>query len=301
MDLTGQYVMPGLVDSPVHLPSDRQELERQLEFLFDGGVTAVRDLGGDAALYAQLAPRSRRASSLLPRLYYSAYWAGPSFWAVDQRWGGATQDKEPGEVPWALAVTDSTDLVAAVSDARSIGASAIKIYSDLSPQLIRSIAAEAHRQGLKVWSRPAVFPVRPAAVVPSGVDVISHSALFVWEGVDTLPSRFHTKPWTAFGPMGPYASVSPESPAIVRLFELMQRRGVMLDATVSTIETSISQAAAEWSFGVTALAKQMGVSIAAGTDRDDSSRVTGTRLSSRSVCRSIERERTTAARRVRDT
>lgn len=268
LDLSGHYVIPGLVDSHVHLPADPQELEGFLGFLFDGGITTVRDMGGDAVLFARVAPRSRTGASLLPRLYYSAYWAGNSFWD-DRRWEGYTQDREPGEVPWALAITDSTDLASAVRDAKAIGVTGIKIYSDLSPELVGDITAEAHRQGLRVWSHATVFPVRPADVVKAGVDAISHSALFVWEGADVLPTRFHVNPFTDFGPVGPYPSVPPEAPAIVRVLEQMRSRGIILDATLSTIAHSISPQAAEWSIRLTAMAKEMGVVIAVGTDRDD--------------------------------
>jgi len=270
LDLPGHYVMPGLVDAHVHLPANREELAKILGFLFDGGVTAVRDMGGDASLYTQFAPETRTPQSLWPRLYYSAYWAGPSFWD-DRRWKGMTGDRKPGEVPWAMAITEETNLVDAVRAAKALGVTAIKIYSDLSPPLVRRIAAEAHRAGLLVWSHAAVFPTRPAEVAIAGVDTISHSALFVWEGVQSLPSGYHVEPFTDFGPIGPYDSVSAESPAIGRVLDEMRRRNVVLDATVSTVTQTISPAAAAWSFRLTAEAKRRGVAIAAGTDRDEPS------------------------------
>lgn len=268
LDLTGHYVIPGLIDSHVHLGANRQELEKNLQFLFDGGITAVRDLGGDAGLYARVGPASNAASSLLPRLHYSATFAGPSFWG-DRRWKGSTGDHRPGEAPWALAITDGTDLTAAVRQAKALGVTGIKVYSDLPPRLVRRITVEAHRQRLPVWSHAAVFPTRPADVVRAGVDVISHSALFVWEGVETLPSGFHVSPFTDFGPVGPYARIAAESPAISRVLDEMRRRGIILDATVSTTAPSTSPEGSAWAVRLTAAASRKGIAIAAGTDRDD--------------------------------
>ena len=268
LDLKGHYVIPGLIDSHVHLGSNRQELEKNLQFLFDGGITAVRDMGGDAGLYARVAPASNAGTSLLPRLHYSATFAGPSFWG-DRRWKGSTGDHRPGEAPWALAITDGTDLTAALRQAKALGVTGIKVYSDLPPRLVRRITVEAHRQRLPVWSHPAVFPTRPADVVRAGVDVISHSALFVWEGVETLPSGFHVSPFTDFGPVGPYARIAAASPAILRVLDEMQRRGIILDATVSTTAPSTSPEGSAWAVRLTTAARRRGIAIAAGTDRDD--------------------------------
>jgi imidazolonepropionase-like amidohydrolase len=50
-DLTGKWVIPGLIDAHVHLPSGSGDLARYRELLTRlllGGVTGVRDMAGDA-------------------------------------------------------------------------------------------------------------------------------------------------------------------------------------------------------------------------------------------------------------
>ncbi len=267
LDLGGHYVLPGLINSHVHLPEKRPELEKYLHTLFQRGTTAVRDMGGNTELYAQLAPVSNAGVSLLPRLYYSAHFAGPSFWN-DRRWIGLTGRYKPGEAPWTIAVTDGTDLTTAVRNAKALGITAVKIYSDLPPRHVQRVAEEAHRQGLAVWSHPAVFPTRPMDVVRAGVDVISHSALFVWEGVETLPSGYHVEPFTDFGPAAPYARVPVDSPAIVRVLDEMHRRGIILDATLAAVRNELPPEGFTWAARFTTAAKSKDIAIVAGTDMD---------------------------------
>ncbi|HEY1332898.1 MAG TPA: hypothetical protein VGF31_01500 [Myxococcaceae bacterium] len=49
-------------------------------------------------------------------------------------------------------MTDATDLPLAVAWARGTGATAIKLYADLTSQLAARITDEAHRQHLRVWA-----------------------------------------------------------------------------------------------------------------------------------------------------
>ena len=267
VDLKGHYVLPGLVDAHAHLGADKAAIEKYLRFLFGGGITAVRDMAGDSHLYAELSPQARGAEVPVPRIFYSANWAGPSFWD-DRRWVGSTQGRPPGQVPWARAITPASDLGADAAAAKAMGVTGIKMYSDLPPDLVARIPAAAHTKGLKVWSHPVVFPTRPSDVVRSGVDVISHATLFVWEGASTLPTTYHDGAFTDFGPPAPYADVAVTSPAVVRVLEEMKRRGTLLDATVSTIPFSVSAVAAEWGYRLTALARTMGIPVVTGTDRD---------------------------------
>ncbi|MBA2355976.1 MAG: amidohydrolase family protein [Acidobacteria bacterium] len=247
IDLHGQFLLRGLVDAHAHLGAERESIDRYLRFIFSGGITTVRDMAGDSFLYAQLRPRSNDAETPLARLYYSANWAGPSFWD-DRRWVGSTQGKPPGEASWARAITATSDLMA---------------------------EAAAHANGLRVWSHPVVFPSRPSDVVRSGIDVISHATLFVWEGATTLPTTYHSGAHGDFGPAAPYADGPVRSPAVLRVLEEMKRRGTMLDATVSTIPFSISETAAVWGYQLTALARSMGIPVVAGTDRDASQTADG--------------------------
>ena len=64
-----------------------------------------------------------------------------------------------------------------MAEARGTGATAIKLYAELSGELARRITTEAHAQGLLVWAHAALRPARPIEVVEAGVDAVSHANL----------------------------------------------------------------------------------------------------------------------------
>jgi imidazolonepropionase-like amidohydrolase len=260
----GRFVIPGLIDSHMHLGQDAATLTEILDSLLRGGVTSVREMACCADLYQHL--DSQADSTRTPRLFYSAFWADSTFFAVDPR---VSSIPRAGKLPWLLGVDHSTDLEAAVQAARANGATGIKIYSNLDERLVAAITAEAHAQGMRVWSHPVIFPTRPSAVVGAGVDVISHASLLVWEGAGRMPNDYDSgHPFNAFGPPAPYASVPPDAPSVIRVLDAMRGRGVILDATVSTVRLAVSEAAFVWAAKVTALAHRKGIPIAAGTDRE---------------------------------
>jgi imidazolonepropionase-like amidohydrolase len=97
--------------------------------------------------------------------------------------------------------------------------------------------------------------------------VISHAALFVWEGASTLPEHYDKPhPFNPFGPPAPYGSVSPHDPRVMRVLETMRRRGVILDPTIATMRLSVSAQAEHWAIELAKLAHAMRIPMTAGTD-----------------------------------
>lgn len=269
VDLQGRFVVPGLIDTHLHGPPDSAKVAAHLAWLLANGITSARDMAGDATVFRPLAARAALAGEPLARLSYVAFWAGPSFYEADRRPIGSTQGRDPGTVPWFQAIDPSSDLDQLARDAHASGAHSLKLYSDIPLDRFRQAVAAAHRAGIGAASHVAVFPIRPREVIASGVDVVSHAALLVWEAADSMPVRFHTKPNTNFGPIGPYARVAPDDPRIVAVLTEMSRRGVVLDATVLAIARGISAEASDWSLRATALAHRLGVAISTGTDRPE--------------------------------
>jgi hypothetical protein len=104
----------------------------------------------------------------------------------------AARGRVAGEVPWMQAVTDETNLPIAMAQARGTGATAIKVYADVSAPLLSAITVEAHRQHMLVWAHAAVFPARPIEVADAGVDAMSHACMLGYEVSDPIsPAAMH--------------------------------------------------------------------------------------------------------------
>ncbi len=185
-------VIPGLFDSHVHLtgdPAKDAQLDQTLRWGLRGGVTSVRDMAGDDVQLKKLADRGADAKAASPRIYFSTLVAGPEFFA-DSRTKAASHGGIPGEVPWMHAITEQSDIAGIISAGKATGATGLKIYADLPPDLVNRLTTEAHRQNLLVWSHSAIFPTKPSEVVKAGVDVVSHSVYLGAEGMNPPPESY---------------------------------------------------------------------------------------------------------------
>ncbi|QJU60692.1 amidohydrolase family protein [Sphingomonas sp. AP4-R1] len=227
VDLAGRFVMPGLIDSHVHLatPPDAPKAQATLRRDLYGGVTAVRDMADDLRSVAELARASRTAEIPAPDIYFAAVMAGRPFF-VDKRVAAVSQGYVPGTAPWAQAIDETTDLREAVALARGTGATAIKIYADLPPTLVKAITAEAHRQHVMVWAHSAIFPTRPADVIAAGPDVVSHICYLAYQLEPVMLASYedHTPVHAALLKSG-------DDPVIAGLYREMLTRGTIIDAT----------------------------------------------------------------------
>jgi imidazolonepropionase-like amidohydrolase len=273
IDLRGRYLLPGLIDSHVHLatPPNRRQAEAMMRRDLYGGVTAVRDMADDLRPVGDLARASLVGEIAGPDIYYAALMAGPAFFS-DRRTAQISAGGTPGQVPWAQAVTDRTDLALAVAAARGTYATAIKLYADLTRALAARITAEAHRQHLRVWAHATLYPARPSDLVAAGVDALSHACLLVREPEAHVPG--FTEPRSPV-PLDAFRRGS--NPALARLFAAMARRGTILDATLwtysaatagSTTLPPLAPGSCDDTVGgaIAGQAFRAGVPISAGTD-----------------------------------
>lgn len=273
LDMRGRYVIPGLIDSHVHLTAgarSKEEYDALLRFAFLGGITSVRDMGGDGTTLAELSRAARDESAKSPRIYFSAIMAGPT-WFSDPRAKASAHGLVPGEAPWLRAITPETDIPKIIAEAKAAGATGIKMYADLPADLLKKLTVEAHRQGMRVWSHATIFPSKPGDALNAGVDVLSHSALLVYEGVTEVPETYHTSRGAVN--VG-YGDTQPDSAVMTKLLRRMQAQGTILDATLFVTgqlarpgaTTNTQDPRLGWTFEITKRAHQLGVPISAGTD-----------------------------------
>lgn len=269
-DLAGKFVIPGLIDAHVHITDAEPDIAHYKAFLHAlllGGVTGIRDMAGDDRLLQFLAEQASSDAFASPDIFYVALMAGPTFFKEDFRAQDASKGEPLGFAPWMQAIDAKTDIPLAVAEAKGTGATGIKLYANLPATLVKAITAEAHRQGLRVWTHATVFPARPSDAVDAGADTISHSPYLVWEAAPSVPDDYRMRA------MGDFEHIRPDAPQILALFDAMKRRGTILDATLLVFRDEAEhhpQAAGAgimpWSYAVTKLAHQRGVLIDAGTD-----------------------------------
>lgn len=281
IDLSGRYLIPGLVDSHYHFMLGMRDAAVETvrrRFALLGGVTTVRDMAGDALALGEIAKIANTdGASESPRIYFAALVGGPTLLESDNRVTPISHGRKNGEAPWARSVRPDSDIPKIISEAKASGVTAIKIYADLPAETVARLAKEAHRQGLKVWSHLAIFPAKPSEVVSAGVDVVSHAVDLVWEREKTY-ARFAE---VRYGGVD-WKTVSIDDPVLTSVLKLMRERGTMLDATLlvthdrivgrqlrrTIAERTISEPELldRWLFAVVRRAHEMGIPVTAGTD-----------------------------------
>ncbi|MBV7529623.1 amidohydrolase family protein [Chitinophaga sp. sic0106] len=262
IDCTGKYIAPGLIDAHVHLAtgnlSNLEEANKKtdsiLRNMFRHGITTVRDMAGDAPYLAAVKKRIASAQVTGPDIFYAAQFGGPHYWELIRR--GSRNSSNQGTRPWYATIADTTNMVAAIAAAKNCGATGIKIYHDLSKELVAAITKEAYRQGLLAWAHAAVFPAKPIDAARAGVNSMSHAADMAFEQLpgDTIESG---KAWAAI-----YKNFTLDTTRQLQLLKDMKARNIFLDATVFHATSN----KLTYAQTVTRLAYQTGVNIVAGTD-----------------------------------
>jgi len=271
INLREKYVLPGLIDSHVHMATDpggtdnRAHTLQVLNQMLFSGITTVRDMAGDARILAGLARDANESEITSPGIYYSALMAGPSFFS-DPRTQTSTKGGAAGNMPYMKALTDSTNLLLAVAEARGCGASGIKLYADLPAVLVTKIITEAKRQNIPVWSHAWLQGAKPSDLVKAGCISISHAPLLIYEKVDKVPDFWKKGHHDA-------AFWDKAVPALDELFNEMKQHHTVFDATLLTYKKwADSDTSMRWDYEIakriTARAYKVGVAICAGTDDD---------------------------------
>lgn len=264
VDLSGKYLLPGLIDSHEHLatPPNRRRAEASLRRDIYGGVTAVRDMADDLRAVGELARASLKGEIPAPDIYYAALFAGPSFFD-DPRTAATTYGFKPGHTPWMQSIDERTNLRRAVTLARGTSATAIKIYANLDARLVSRITAEAHRQGMLVWAHTAVYPASPGQVATAGPDAMSHACSLAHEAAGT-PESYQSRT-----PISEARFLAARDPAVSRVLAKMKARDIVLDATTSIYHQPRPKPGLCSGALSDALVRQAwneGVQISAGTD-----------------------------------
>lgn len=294
IEAQGQYLIPGLIDSHVHLlfltnGSAGEELGLDLRDMLAQGITTVRDMGNSpAALLSRVA-----GLDAAPRVYAMQLVAGRRFFfpplrqvrterGVELRQAPALTMQWLGWTPIQFNREDDPDAV--VAAARRAGAVGLKLYAQLDSASVRRLTVAAHRAGMPVWGHAWVQPASVGEQTSAGMDGVVHAAglvgeLFTPDERDTLVNDGDLQSVTAKAA----TALSARDPRILATLDSMAVHRTMfeptLDATrhslvtfnsrlrhVPSLQEGYVRAASEFGMQITREAVGRGVRISAGTD-----------------------------------
>ncbi len=150
VDVTGRWIIPGLIDGHVHV--ERWALGRYLA----AGVTAVRDVHGEQDSILDLREQIGRGGLASPRIFSA----------------GAMIDGSPATFSNATEVANATEARRAVDSRAVAGVDYIKIYTRITPDLLRPLMDEAGSFNLRVTAHLGLTDAITAARL--GVSSIEH-------------------------------------------------------------------------------------------------------------------------------
>lgn len=286
--LSGLTLMPGLIDSHVHVNlrnfgmedssvtlADRMaRREADMGALLRSGVTTIREMAGDARITRNLQRRQANGDLLGPAIRFAAVFYGSAF-LDDGRAADSAFGLEPGTAPWSRLVTPDLDLGKAMAEAKASGATGIKLYASLTADQLMALSREARRQGLLVWTHSVIFPAGTLDALAAGADTLVHAkGMVTIAGLDGIPDNFAegTRQWMR---TRPYAEIDPDSTDFRAAYAEMVRTGTILEPALTADGDRARQplpppmaAMRDWACRATSAAHNAGVAIAAGTDSD---------------------------------
>lgn len=262
IDGTGKYLIPGLIDSHVHLMMGGSEAGQKelLQNMLKTGVTTVQDLVGDARDLAYFYKQQKRDMINSPEIHFATMFTNADFMKKDFRMQMFPEGQQ-GQLPFLQAVNDETDFKQAIARAHGTGATAIKLYSGLSKKSIKGLTDAAHDLNMKVWSHAAHFPLTVTDIIDIDVDVFCHAGLLAYTE-DNVPSEYHK--WFDNLYKDEHYSVFPEELNIDSILQAMKEKDIILDATL--IAWKYSDKAFELAKKIIKRAHELGVKLTTGTD-----------------------------------
>lgn len=269
--LDEQFIIPGLIDNHVHIThGSYSDAQNTLALALKHGLTSVRDMGGDGRMLTQLKRAALLGEHMAADVYYSTLIAGQDFFANDPRPASVALGAKAGHVPWQWAISDNTDFDNIIAQSKGSGATAIKIYTDVTPSQLIKVSQAAKKQQLQVWAHASVAPSRPSDVLKAGVNVVSHAGDFIqYELTKEVKDRYtfkDAKKAQAYRTSINSIPIKANDKRVIALLDLMKSHNTILDATLLVYQLRNDHDALAYAQNVTKIAYDHGIKISAGTD-----------------------------------
>ena len=210
IDATGKTVIPGLWDMHTHLFLSGEEAGlMQLA----AGITTVRDMASDIDAALSQRERARLGTLLSPRIVLAGFIEGPG------RWAG----------PSDVLVRTEDEARAWVARYDSLGYKQIKLYNLVHPDLVPTIAEEAHKRGMRLSGHiPRGLTIESA--VKLGFDEFQHAAFlfstFFQDSLYVPRMRAYSEVATTVAP-----TFDVDAPRVTDLISFLRDRRTVIDGT----------------------------------------------------------------------
>ncbi len=173
VDVTGSWIMPGLIDGHGHV--ERWALMHYVA----AGVTSVRDVGGQQDSILNLREEVSLGGLIAPRIYSA----------------GAMIDGAPATYQDATEVKTGDEARRAVDRRAVLGADYLKIYTHITPELLKPLMDEATNFNLKVTAHLGLTDALTAARM--GIRSIEHLT-GIPEALSKTPEKFYAEHRASF-------------------------------------------------------------------------------------------------------
>ncbi len=173
VDVTGSWIIPGLIDGHVH--TERWALSRYVA----AGVTTVRDVHGNQDSILALREEVSLGGLIAPRIYSA----------------GAMIDGAPATYSDATEVKTADEARRAVDRRAVLGADLLKLYTRITPELLKPLMDEASNFNLKVTAHLGLTDALTASRM--GVGAIEHLT-GIPEAISKTPEKFYAEHRASF-------------------------------------------------------------------------------------------------------
>lgn len=173
VDVTGSWIIPGLIDGHGHV--ERWALSRYVA----AGVTSVRDVHGTQDSILALREEVGLGGLIAPRVYSA----------------GAMIDGAPATYQDASEVKTADQVRRAVDRRAVLGVDYLKIYTRITPELLKPLMDEANTFNLKVTAHLGLTDALTATRL--GVNSIEHLT-GIPEAISKTPEKFYAEHRASF-------------------------------------------------------------------------------------------------------
>ena len=134
----------------------------------------------------------KNESLKIPSIYTSAIFAGKSWIDNDRRSLISSHRFTPGTTAWLRSVDSAEMIDEYLDEAIDFGLDGIKVYADLTSEMLNLITEKAKEKELPVYAHATVYPATPTEVINSGVISVSHSERLLTVLDEEVAATYHS-------------------------------------------------------------------------------------------------------------